>query len=114
MSYFKVKLFFVGERHKQLITQPLSILEQTLAVESPGGPHVPYTEMFEVSSASSLLWKCKSCSKEVTNRWHHFHSHATLRSRCPYCPASYSRIDTLRTHLRCKHSEELKRSNIFI
>nr|XP_023016089.1 sex determination protein fruitless-like isoform X5 [Leptinotarsa decemlineata] len=69
-----------------------------------GGSSLSYVEMFEPSSTNILLWRCKSCSKEVTNRWHHFHSHTTQRSFCPYCPATYSRIDTLRSHMRTKHS----------
>ncbi|XP_076259433.1 sex determination protein fruitless isoform X3 [Rhynchophorus ferrugineus] len=63
-----------------------------------------YIDMFEASPSNILLWRCKACSKEVTNRWHHFHSHTPQRSLCPYCPATYSRIDTLRSHMRLKHT----------
>ncbi|KAH1005983.1 hypothetical protein HUJ04_006870 [Dendroctonus ponderosae] len=63
-----------------------------------------YVHMFEVSPSNVLLWRCKACSKEVSNRWHHFHSHTPQRSYCPYCPATYSRIDTLRSHMRAKHT----------
>ncbi|XP_044728974.1 sex determination protein fruitless isoform X6 [Chrysoperla carnea] len=67
-----------------------------------------YNNMFEHVS-DNTLWRCKTCTKEVTNRWHHFHSHAAQRSFCPYCPATYSRIDTLRSHLRIKHSTLLSK-----
>ncbi|XP_012283200.1 sex determination protein fruitless isoform X5 [Orussus abietinus] len=63
-----------------------------------------YTQMFSVSPWSKpLQWRCHECGKQVTNRWHHFHIHNPERSLCPYCPANYSRIDTLRSHIRNKH-----------
>lgn len=64
-----------------------------------------YHNMFTPSRDPGTMWRCRSCGKEVTNRWHHYHSHTAQRSMCPYCPATYSRIDTLRTHLRSKHPE---------
>ncbi|XP_055313101.1 sex determination protein fruitless isoform X1 [Sitodiplosis mosellana] len=64
-----------------------------------------YHNMFTPSRDPGTMWRCRSCGKEVTNRWHHFHSHTAQRSMCPYCPATYSRIDTLRSHLRAKHPE---------
>lgn len=70
-----------------------------------------YAEMFQASTNNLLRWKCKACSKEVTNKWHHFYSHATQRSLCPYCPATYSRIDTLRTHLKSKHQSCMRMKN---
>ncbi|KAL9892201.1 sex determination protein fruitless isoform 6-T9 [Glossina fuscipes fuscipes] len=66
-----------------------------------------YHNMFTPSRDPGTMWRCRSCGKEVTNRWHHFHSHTAQRSLCPYCPATYSRIDTLRSHLRVKHPEHL-------
>ncbi|GJQ69512.1 hypothetical protein Trydic_g6612 [Trypoxylus dichotomus] len=77
---------------------------RTLSIFSlNGSSHPSYNDMFEVSTINSLLYRCKTCSKEVTNRWHHYHSHTSERSFCPYCPATYSRIDTLRSHMRAKH-----------
>ncbi|XP_050667085.1 sex determination protein fruitless isoform X3 [Leptidea sinapis] len=67
-------------------------------------PQYSYHSMFVAATESAALWRCKSCGKEVSNRWHHFHSHTAQRSLCPYCPATYSRIDTLRSHLRLKHA----------
>lgn len=66
-----------------------------------------YHNMFIPSQEPGTLWKCRLCGKEVTNRWHHFHSHTAQRSLCPYCPATYSRIDTLRMHLKQKHRHEM-------
>ncbi|XP_028033350.1 sex determination protein fruitless-like isoform X5 [Bombyx mandarina] len=76
-------------------------------VSGPHGPQYSYHSMFVAAAESTALWRCKSCGKEVSNRWHHFHSHTAQRSLCPYCPATYSRIDTLRSHLRLKHSSLL-------
>ncbi|KAJ8724469.1 hypothetical protein PYW08_015943 [Mythimna loreyi] len=70
----------------------------------PAAPPYSYHSMFVAVAESAALWRCKSCGKEVSNRWHHFHSHTAQRSPCPYCPATYSRIDTLRSHLRLKHA----------
>uniref|UniRef100_A0A336MVS8 CSON007637 protein n=1 Tax=Culicoides sonorensis TaxID=179676 RepID=A0A336MVS8_CULSO len=72
-------------------------------------PHhaMSYHNMFTPSRDPGTMWRCRSCGKEVTNRWHHYHSHTAQRSLCPYCPATYSRIDTLRSHLRSKHSDKL-------
>ncbi|GBP05551.1 Sex determination protein fruitless [Eumeta japonica] len=70
-------------------------------------PQYSYHSMFVAATDSAALWRCKSCGKEVSNRWHHFHSHTAQRSLCPYCPATYSRIDTLRSHLRLKHASLL-------
>lgn len=66
-----------------------------------------YHNMFTPSRDPGTMWRCRSCGKEVTNRWHHYHSHTAQRSMCPYCPATYSRIDTLRSHLRVKHPDRL-------
>ncbi|KOB78824.1 Fruitless, isoform B [Operophtera brumata] len=68
-------------------------------------PQYSYHSMFVPAAESAALWRCKSCGKEVSNRWHHYHSHTAQRSMCPYCPATYSRIDTLRSHLRLKHAQ---------
>lgn len=70
-------------------------------------PQMSYHNMFTPSTEPGTLWRCRSCGKEVTNRWHHFHSHTAQRSLCPYCPATYSRIDTLRSHLKQKHRHEI-------
>lgn len=70
-----------------------------------------YHNMFTPSRDPGTMWRCRSCGKEVTNRWHHYHSHTAQRSMCPYCPATYSRIDTLRSHLRVKHPDRLLKLN---
>lgn len=78
------------------------------SLKNPLQPHpqMSYHNMFTPSTEPGTLWRCRSCGKEVTNRWHHFHSHTAQRSLCPYCPATYSRIDTLRSHLKQKHRNE--------
>ncbi|XP_065077110.1 sex determination protein fruitless-like isoform X8 [Ochlerotatus camptorhynchus] len=111
-----------GQYEHHLSRHASSILTSCL-VTSPDGPagggelshhpHYPphhqmsYHNMFTPSREPGTAWRCRSCGKEVTNRWHHFHSHTPQRSVCPYCPASYSRIDTLRSHLRSKHADRL-------
>ncbi|KAG5672868.1 hypothetical protein PVAND_002956 [Polypedilum vanderplanki] len=80
--------------------------ERRHSMKGPTHQPMSYHNMFIPSSEPGTLWKCRSCGKEVTNRWHHFHSHTAQRSLCPYCPATYSRIDTLRSHLKQKHRNE--------
>ncbi|KAI4457391.1 btb domain transcription factor [Holotrichia oblita] len=82
---------------------PSELTQNYFGADVNGSPQPSYNDMFEVSTINSLLYRCKTCSKEVTNRWHHYHSHTPQRSFCPYCPATYSRIDTLRSHMRTKH-----------
>lgn len=93
--------------------KPFCLLNITNFVfaEFVGGHRFSYAEMFQASTNNLLRWKCKACSKEVTNKWHHFYSHTTQRSFCPYCPATYSRIDTLRTHLKSKHQSCMRMKN---
>lgn len=72
-----------------------------------------YHNMFSPTrELAGTMWRCRTCGKEVTNRWHHFHSHTAQRSVCPYCPATYSRIDTLRSHLRVKHPDRLIKNDV--
>ncbi|XP_076379134.1 uncharacterized protein LOC143259698 isoform X3 [Megalopta genalis] len=90
--------------------QHFSVTDDKISKDLQGTmPSVPvglsYHEMFAVSLGSPALWRCRACGKQVTNRWHHFHIHTAQRSLCPYCPATYSRIDTLRSHIRTKHRE---------
>jgi DNA-directed RNA polymerase subunit RPC12/RpoP len=75
-------------------------------LKGPIQNQMTYHNMFTPSQEPGTLWRCRSCGKEVTNRWHHFHSHTAQRSMCPYCPATYSRIDTLRSHLKQKHKNQ--------
>ncbi|XP_046967108.1 sex determination protein fruitless isoform X4 [Vanessa cardui] len=86
------------------IMQPHPDQTDTIDERAHAAPQYSYHSMFVAAAESAALWRCKSCGKEVSNRWHHFHSHTAQRSLCPYCPATYSRIDTLRSHLRLKHA----------
>ncbi|XP_049280366.1 uncharacterized protein LOC125762381 [Anopheles funestus] len=108
-----------GSRYEHHLSRHASSILPSSLVSSPDGNDLPhhthyqlhhqmsYHNMFTPSREPGTAWRCRSCGKEVTNRWHHFHSHTPQRSLCPYCPASYSRIDTLRSHLRIKHADRL-------
>ncbi|XP_050090330.1 sex determination protein fruitless-like [Anopheles aquasalis] len=108
-----------GSRYEHHLSRHTSSVLPSSLVSSPDGSELPhhthyqlhhqmsYHNMFTPSREPGTAWRCRSCGKEVTNRWHHFHSHTPQRSLCPYCPASYSRIDTLRSHLRIKHADRL-------
>lgn len=102
-------------------TPSLSSIDLGQSPEYPDRSRIPkpsslnqpmsYHNMFIPSQEPGTLWKCRLCGKEVTNRWHHFHSHTAQRSLCPYCPATYSRIDTLRMHLKQKHRREMGKAS---
>jgi len=94
--------------HQRLRESPIdyeSTRGQPMKIQSHH--QMSYHNMFTPSQEQGTLWRCRSCNKEVTNRWHHFHSHTAQRSMCPYCPATYSRIDTLRSHLKQKHKDHV-------
>ncbi|XP_011303130.1 broad-complex core protein isoforms 1/2/3/4/5 isoform X7 [Fopius arisanus] len=71
-----------------------------------------YNEMFLQSIARPTVWRCRACGKHVTNRWHHFQVHTGQRFPCPYCTANYSRIDTVRGHVRTKHRDMLPKGTL--
>lgn len=95
------------------LRQPPTDYERSMKGDRLTTPNhqLTYHNMFTPSQEPGTLWRCRSCGKEVTNRWHHFHSHTAQRSMCPYCPATYSRIDTLRSHLKQKHKNEPQLKN---
>ncbi|CAD7083819.1 unnamed protein product [Hermetia illucens] len=94
-------------QHHQQMTPSTPSVGSTTAQTANSHHQMSYHNMFTPSRDPGTMWRCRSCGKEVTNRWHHYHSHTAQRSMCPYCPATYSRIDTLRSHLRVKHPERL-------
>lgn len=49
-------------------------------------------------------WRCRQCGKEVSNPWHHSHTHRQERFYCPQCGNSYNRIDSLKAHYRSAHA----------
>lgn len=51
----------------------------------------------------SNLHRCKLCGKVVTHIRNHYHVHFPGRFVCPFCRATYTRSDNLRTHCRYKH-----------
>lgn len=50
------------------------------------------------------LYICRMCAKHVRSKWHHFQTHFSRDHKCSDCDAVYSRIDTLRTHAKKRHS----------
>lgn len=97
-----------GSCHQQQQQYPQHLQQpRNMSPQHPHHHQMTYHNMFTPSRDPGTMWRCRSCGKEVTNRWHHYHSHTAQRSMCPYCPATYSRIDTLRSHLRTKHADRL-------
>ncbi|KAK3911445.1 Sex determination protein fruitless [Frankliniella fusca] len=67
-----------------------------------------YKEMFERVPPQTVQdrekWRCRQCGKEVSNPWHHSHTHRQERFYCPQCGNSYNRIDSLKAHYRSAHT----------
>ncbi|KAE8747612.1 hypothetical protein FOCC_FOCC005591 [Frankliniella occidentalis] len=67
-----------------------------------------YKDMFErvppLTVADREKWRCRQCGKEVSNPWHHSHTHRQERFYCPQCGNSYNRIDSLKAHYRSAHT----------
>lgn len=67
-----------------------------------------YKDMFERVPPQTVQdrekWRCRQCSKEVSNPWHHSHTHRQERFYCPQCGNSYNRIDSLKAHYRSAHT----------
>lgn len=57
------------------------------------------------------FYECGYCSSNWTNKSKlltHMHKHVNLEYKCPLCDRVYSRPDSLRTHIREKHTVEKK------
>lgn len=67
-----------------------------------------YKDMFERVPPQTVQdrekWRCRQCGKEVSNPWHHSHTHRQERFYCPQCGNSYNRIDSLKAHYRSAHT----------
>ncbi|XP_065338490.1 sex determination protein fruitless-like isoform X11 [Cloeon dipterum] len=98
-----------GSQDETLDYKDLTMSESRDTGQHPGQSSDPldgldagsYHSLFEEGAGPQF--RCRLCGKQVTNKWHHFHSHQPVRSVCPICKASYSRRDTLKAHIRAKH-----------
>jgi len=83
------------------VSSPSILSSECVSTAFLGFAAVSYHSLFE--DGPGPQFRCRLCSKQVTNKWHHFHRHQAVRSVCPICRASYSRRDTLKAHIRTKH-----------
>ncbi|XP_037910241.1 sex determination protein fruitless isoform X8 [Hermetia illucens] len=63
----------------------------TLFVQLPG--HLP------------TLYRCVSCNKIVSNRWHHANIHRPQSHECPVCGQKFTRRDNMKAHCKIKHAD---------
>ncbi|XP_012283201.1 broad-complex core protein isoforms 1/2/3/4/5 isoform X6 [Orussus abietinus] len=62
------------------------------------------SQIFERASLADERRRCSLCGKVVTNVRNHYYVHFPGKYACPFCPAVYTRSDTLLTHTRTKHA----------
>ncbi|XP_072929224.1 uncharacterized protein fru isoform X2 [Epargyreus clarus] len=55
---------------------------------------------------------CSICGKHVSNIKKHMKSHNPEQHKCPLCPITLTRADNLKRHLRMKHWNVLRSSNL--
>ncbi|XP_018327676.1 sex determination protein fruitless isoform X1 [Agrilus planipennis] len=73
-------------------------------LQEPRAAPLDYCDIFEKVSESTLLYRCKMCSKNVTNRWHHAAKHRPQSNMCPVCQQTFTRKDNMKAHIRLKHT----------
>lgn len=66
-----------------------------------------YCDMFNKVCDVPVLYACKICGKNVSNRWHHASIHRPQSNTCPMCQQSFTRKDNMKAHIRLKHGRPL-------
>ncbi|CAG9858113.1 unnamed protein product [Phyllotreta striolata] len=61
------------------------------------------SQLFERVGQMDERRQCILCGKIVSNTRNHYYVHFPGQYSCSYCPAVYTRSDTLLLHVRTKH-----------
>lgn len=61
------------------------------------------SQLFERVGSMDERRRCVLCGKIVSNTRNHYYVHFPGQYSCSYCPAVYTRSDTLLLHMRTKH-----------
>ncbi|XP_055678659.1 sex determination protein fruitless isoform X2 [Lutzomyia longipalpis] len=68
--------------------------------------NIDYSTLFvQLSGTFPTLYRCVSCHKTVSNRWHHANIHRPQSHECPVCGQKFTRRDNMKAHCKIKHAE---------
>lgn len=69
--------------------------------------NIDYSALFvQLSGTFPTLYRCVSCHKTVSNRWHHANIHRPQRHSCPVCNQVFTRRDNMKAHCKVKHADQ--------
>lgn len=68
--------------------------------------NIDYSALFiQLSGTFPTLYRCVSCHKTVSNRWHHANIHRPQSHECPVCGQKFTRRDNMKAHCKVKHAD---------
>lgn len=68
--------------------------------------NIDYSTLFvQLSGTFPTLYRCVSCHKTVSNRWHHANIHRPQSHECPVCGQKFTRRDNMKAHCKIKHAD---------
>lgn len=68
--------------------------------------NIDYSTLFvQLSGTLPTLYRCVSCNKIVSNRWHHANIHRPQSHECPVCGQKFTRRDNMKAHCKIKHAD---------
>lgn len=66
--------------------------------------NIDYSSLFvQLTGHFPTLYRCVSCHKTVSNRWHHANIHRPQSHECPVCGQKFTRRDNMKAHCKVKH-----------
>lgn len=68
--------------------------------------NIDYSTLFvQLAGTFPTLYRCVSCHKTVSNRWHHANIHRPQSHECPICGQKFTRRDNMKAHCKVKHAD---------
>lgn len=68
--------------------------------------NIDYSSLFvQLQGTFPTLYRCISCHKTVSNRWHHANIHRPQSHECPVCGQKFTRRDNMKAHCKIKHAD---------
>lgn len=68
--------------------------------------NIDYSALFvQLTGTFPTLYRCVSCHKTVSNRWHHANIHRPQSHECPICGQKFTRRDNMKAHCKVKHAD---------
>ena len=68
--------------------------------------NIDYSALFiQLSGTFPTQYRCVSCHKTVSNRWHHANIHRPQSHECPVCGQKFTRRDNMKAHCKVKHAD---------